>query len=67
MNNKFIGVWTKGLASEPSETREQIEVAFNKMAKEKDDWFYKVTIDGKDYFIAENGEFGFAAMLASEY
>jgi hypothetical protein len=64
---KFIGAWTQGLASKSSETREKIEMAFNKMAKEKDDWFYKVEINGQKYFVADNGEFGFTAMLPEEY
>jgi hypothetical protein len=64
---KFIGVWTSGLALETSELRQKIEIAFNAMAKEKDDWFYKVEVDGKDYFVADNGEFGFTAMLPEEY
>lgn len=64
---KFIGVWTQGLAMESSELREKIEIAFNTMAKNKEDWFYKVEIDGKDYFVADNGEFGYTAMLPSEY
>jgi len=64
---KFIGAWTKGLASKSSETREKIEITFNKMAKEEDDWFYKVEVDGQEYFVADNGEFGFTAMLPEEY
>ena len=67
MSIKFIGVWTSGLMQLPSETREQIELAFNAMSEEKDDWFYKISIASKDYFVAENGEFGFTAMLPEEY
>ncbi|MDP1689487.1 MAG: hypothetical protein Q8L47_05190 [bacterium] len=67
MSPKFIGVWTQGLIAEPSELREKIEIAFNAMAKEKEDWFYKVVINGNDYFVADNGEFGYTAMLPSEY
>lgn len=64
---KFIGVWTCGLAAESSELREKIEIAFDTMAKEQDDWFYKIEIDGKDYFVADNGELGYTAMLPEEY
>lgn len=63
----FIGAWTQGLARESSEVREKIEIAFTKMAKEKDDWFYKVEVNDKEYFVADNGEFGFTAMLPEEY
>ena len=66
-NKKFIGIWTLGLAAESSAIREQIETAFNKATKEKDDWFYKITVSGKNYFVADNGEFGFTAMLPDEY
>ena len=64
---KFIGVWTQGLAKESSELREKIETAFDSMAKEKDDWFYKVEVNGKNYFVTDNGEFGYTAMLPEEY
>ena len=69
MNNnlKFIGVWTCGLAAESSELRQKIEIAFNAMAKAKEDWFYKIEVDGKEFFVADNGEFGYTAMLPSEY
>ena len=68
MNNlKFIGVWTPELMMQSSNLRERIEVAFNNAAKKKDDWFYQVEVEGKKYFIADNGEFGYTAMLPSEY
>lgn len=64
---KFIGIRTQGLAAESSELRQKIELAFNAASKETDDWFYNVVIDGKNYFIADNGEFGYTAMLPDEY
>jgi hypothetical protein len=64
---KFIGAWTQGLACESSEVREKIEIAFNKMAKEEDDWFYKVEVNGKEYFVVDNKEFGYTGMLPSDY
>lgn len=66
-STKFIGVWTIGMMQLPSQTRERIELAFTAMSKQKDDWFYKISIDNKDYFVADNGEFGFTAMLPEEY
>jgi len=66
-SQKFIGLWTQGLAGETPELREKIELAFCKAAKDLDDWFYKIVIDGKDYFVADNGEFGYTAMLPDEY
>lgn len=64
---KFIGIWTIGLATESSELREKIEIAFNAAAKKQDDWFYSVEIDGLKYFVADNGQFGYTAMLPDEY
>ncbi len=64
---KFIGVWTIGMMQESSETREAVEKEFDRLAAEKDDWFYAVTVDGKKFFVAENGEFGYTAMLPEEY
>jgi hypothetical protein len=66
-SQKFIGIWTSGMMNRPSELREQVEIAFNALAKEKDDWFYSVEINGKKYFVADNGEFGYTAMLPEEY
>lgn len=67
MSAKFIGIWTSGLMLLSSEVREEIETKFNAMVKEHEDWFYKVEVDGKPYFVADNGEFGFTAMLPDEY
>lgn len=35
--------------------------------KKKADWFYLVVIEGKKYFIAQNGSNGFTLMLPEEY
>ncbi len=64
---KFIGVWTRGMMQESSETRESVEREFERLAKEKDDWFYCVVVSGKKFFVADNGEFGYTAMLPEEY
>lgn len=66
--NKFIGAWTIGVMQVSSETREAIEREFIKAVKANpNDWFYKVTACGQDFFVAENGEFGYTAMLPDEY
>ncbi len=65
--NKFIGVWTIGMMHESSETREAVEREFNRQVRERDDWFYSIVIDGRKFFVAENGEFGYTAMLPEEY
>jgi len=65
--NQFIGVWTIGMMELSSETRELVEKEFDRQVREKDDWFYVVVVNGKKYFVAENGEFGYTAMLPEEY
>ncbi len=32
-----------------------------------DDWFYKVDYRGKTYFIVDNGECGYTAMMPEDY
>jgi hypothetical protein len=65
-SQKFIGVWTCGLMAKSSELREKIEKEFNAMAKEKDDYFYNVVIEGNNYFVQDNGEMGYTVMLPEE-
>ena len=65
--NKFIGVWTIGMMQESSETREAVEQEFLRLANEKDDWLYVITVRGRKFFVAENGEYGYTAMRADEY
>lgn len=62
---KFIGVWTPGIMDEPPEVREFLERWLASTTVE--DWFYSVEHKGKKYFIADNGEFGYTAMLPDEY
>lgn len=64
---KFIGIWTQGMMDIPSEVRELVEKDFDRQATERDDWLYTVTIQGKKYFVADNGTFGYTAMLPEEY
>lgn len=61
----FIGLWTIGMMELTSFQREAIEQAFN--AAPKGDHFYSIEMDGQKFFVAENGEFGYTAMLPSEY
>ncbi len=65
--DKFIGVWTLGMMRESSKTRETVEREFNRMARELDDWFYVVVVEGREFFVADNGECGYTAMLPDEY
>ena len=52
------------MMEEPSDVREFLErwLASTMI----DDWFYAVEYKGKKYFIADNGEFGYTAMLPDE-
>jgi len=63
----FIGAWTCGTMELMSEVREEIEKEFHRQTEIKEDWLYEVSVNGAMYFVVENGEFGFTAMLPSEY
>jgi hypothetical protein len=45
--------------------REAVEQAFN--GAPRGDHFYLVELSGQKVFVAENGEFGYTAMLPKEY
>ena len=64
---KFIGAWTSGMMSESGSIREQVEKEFNKAWRVADDWLYSVEVAGRKFFIADNGERGYTAMLPEEY
>lgn len=55
------------MMQESSETREAIEKEFTRLAQEQDDWFYCIAVNARKFFVAENGEFGYTAMLPEEY
>lgn len=55
------------MMQESSETREAIEKEFQRVSQEQDDWFYCITVNGKKFYVAENGEFGYTGMLPEEY
>ena len=62
---KFIGVWTCGMMQEPPDVREFLERWLAETTA--NDWFYSVAYQGKQYFLADNGECGYTAMLPDEY
>ena len=62
---KFIGVWTLGMMQESGEVREFLERWLADTTN--DDWFYSVAYRDKTYFLADNGECGYTAMLPDEY
>ena len=53
------------MMQEPSDVREFLERWL--ASTTVDDWFYAVEYKGKTYFIADNGECGYTAMLPDEY
>lgn len=65
--DKFIGIWTSGLMTESSATREAIERAFTEAVRDHEDHFYSVNIAGRKFFVVANGEMGYTAMLPDEY
>lgn len=40
---------------------------FDSMRQKKDDWFYKIVIDDRAYFICENGSSYFTLMKPEDY
>lgn len=66
-SNQFIGVWTPGMMELSSDIRELVEKDFDEQVRQKDDWFYVVEVRDQKFFIADNGEFGYTAMLPEEY
>ena len=62
---KCIGVWTCGMMHEAPDVREFLERWLAETTE--DDWFYNVEYQGKQYFLADNGECGYTAMLPDEY
>lgn len=65
MNKGFIGIWTRGMMNEPSEARAFLERWLAVLPA--NDWFYDVDYKGQKYFLVDNGEFGYTAMLPDEY
>lgn len=65
--DRFIGTWTIGMMQETQETREAVEREFTRLAKLTSDWFYVIRVKGKKFFVADNGECGYTAMLPDEY
>lgn len=46
---------------------EKLRAAFQEEAAKRDDWFYEVRVGQIRFFVCDNGEDGFTAMLPSEY
>ena len=67
---KYIGCITAGvqaLAMEQPEMLDKLLRAFSKEVHSHQDWFYQIEVDGKRFFVADNGEDGYTAMLPEEY
>jgi hypothetical protein len=67
---KYIGCITSGvqaLAKEQPEMLDKLLRAFSKEVHSREDWFYQIEVDGKRFFVADNGKDGYTAMLPEEY
>ena len=67
---KYIGAITAGvkaLAMERPELLEKLLRSFSEKAHQVDDSFYLIEVDGQRFFVADNGEDGYTAMLPEEY
>ena len=67
---KYIGVITAGvkaLAMERPELLDKLCRAFSEKARQVDGSIYVIEVDGQRFFVADNGEDGYTAMLPEEY
>ena len=67
---KYIGVVTIGVSELVKKTPDFLEKLLSAFAEEAhrvDDWFYEIEVDGHRFFVADNGEDGYTAMLPEEY
>ena len=67
---KYIGVITIGVSELVNRTPgllEKLLRAFAEEAHQVDDWLYEIEVDGHRFFVADNGEDGYTAMLPEEY
>ena len=73
VRNMYIGYWTLGIMGENINTIETIKMKFEAIknliiAKEiAMDWFYEIKVYDKKFFVVDNGENGYTAMLPREY
>jgi hypothetical protein len=64
---RYITRGVQALAQDKPSMLDKLHRAFAQAIQNKDDWFYKIEIDGQSYFVADNGEDGYTAMLPEEY
>jgi hypothetical protein len=67
---KCIRYITRGVQAQAEERPgllDKLQQAFCQAVQNNDDWFYKFVIDGQVFFVADNGEDGYTAMLPEEY
>ncbi len=67
---KYIGYLTIGVRELVDQHPDLLAKLLDRFAVEvrrHEDWFYEVVIDGFTFFMADNGEDGYTAMLPSEY
>ena len=65
-----IGLYTIGIRTEfTDEEQTAITEAFHNLAEQDKtgDWFYSGEVNGKKFFLADNGEVGYTLMLPEEY
>lgn len=70
MENKYIGLVTSGvqfLCEEDGELVGLINRAFAEEVKNRNDYFYELTVKNMRFWAVDNGEVGYTVMLPSEY
>ncbi len=67
---KYIGYVTPGvkvIAETDPGIMDDIVYEFDRQASHHDDWFYEIEAAGHRFFVCDNGEDGYTAMLPEEY
>ena len=64
---KQIRYITPGVEKMPGFVKEELIRKFEHESQIKDDWFYEVRVGQIRFFVCDNGEDGYTAMLPSEY
>ena len=66
-SNKYIGLVTPGVQEKGATVMMLINEAFTKSVLDHEDFFYCVEVQGEKYYVQDNGEMGYTAMLPDEY
>lgn len=64
---KQIRYVTRGVMAMPEFIRSELIREFEREKNLRDDWFYEIRVGKIRFFVCDNGEDGYTAMLPDEY